>query len=252
MGESATASRIDGQSPPGVDDGGAVTDVAGRSDVELVELVACGDRRAFGVLYDRHFRNIYWLVLRVLRAPAHAEEVTQEVFVQAWRIATRYDPARGAPGTWLRTIAHRRAVDRVRTEQSARDRDRRVAAATGTVGAVDPVGDHVELAAEHVAVGVALAGLTDLQREAVTLAYFGGYTYRRVAELLGIPTPTAKSRIRDGLVRLRDTLEPSLPPPAVRAANSRQPRVSRAGRDVHAPGCDRTHGPASDVTRDGA
>lgn len=229
-----------------------MTDVAEGSDVELVQRVACGDQQAFAALYDRHCPNIHWLVLQVLRDPAHAEEVTQEVFLQAWRIATRYDPARGAPRTWLRTIAHRRAVDRVRAEQAARDRDRRAVAATGAVGSIDPVAEHVELAAEQAAVGAALASLTELQREAVTLAYFGGYTYRRVAELLGIPTPTAKSRIRDGLVRLRDTLEATSPPPGPLAASSRQPHVSDTRPDVHDPACACCRGPAPDATGDGA
>lgn len=187
------------------------TDVGGTSDVELFARVARGDEHAFATLYDRHCRHIYSLVLRVVRDRAHAEEVTQEVFVQAWRSATRYDPGRGAPATWLRTIGHRRAVDRVRAEQAARVRDRRAAAMQGTRPLADPVGDDVVIDAEHAAVRAALAALTDLQREAVTLAYFGGHTYRRVAELLGIPTSTAKSRLRDGLIRLRDTLEPSLP-----------------------------------------
>lgn len=248
MGESATARRIDGQSALGVDERGQVTGVAGRFDIELITRVAGGDQHAFTALYDRHCRNVYGLVLRVLRDPAHAEEVTQEVFVQIWRIAARYDPARGAPGTWLRTIAHRRAVDRVRSVQAARDRDRRAAAATGTDGTVDPVGDRVELAAEQAAVRAALAGLTELQREAVTLAYFGGYTYRRVAELLDIPTATAKSRIQAGLVRLRDTLEATLPPPTSRAANTRQAQITSVGCDVHVRACACSDEAGSDAT----
>lgn len=187
------------------------TDIGGTSDVELLQRVARGDQHAFATLYDRHCGHIYWLVLRVVRERAHAEEVTQEVFVQAWRTATRYDSDRGTPATWLRTLAHRRAVDRVRSEQATRDRDRRVAARHGSPPVADPVGDAVELDAEHAAVRAALASLTSLQREAVTLAYFGGHTYRRVGELLGVPTPTAKSRIRDGLIRLREALEPRLP-----------------------------------------
>ncbi|MBW3619806.1 MAG: ECF RNA polymerase sigma factor SigK [Actinobacteria bacterium] len=198
---------MDGTSPLRADVGDR--NVVGRSDVELLGRVALGDQQAFAALYDRHCRNVYGLVLGVVRDRAHAEEVTQEVFVQAWRTAARYDPARGTPGTWLRTLAHRRAVDRVRSEQAARDRDRRASAVNGTVVPVDPVADDVELLSEYAAVRSALAALTDLQREAVTLAYFGGHTYRRVAELLGVPTPTAKSRIRDGLVRLRDALETS-------------------------------------------
>lgn len=167
--------------------------------------VARGDEAAFEALYDRLAKSVFGLVRRVLRNPAQAEEVTQEVFVELWRTATRYDSRQGTVTTWAMTLAHRRAVDRVRREQTSSDRERRAAARSGGT-AFDETVEQVTTALDHQQVRRCLGSLTELQREAVTLAYYAGYTYREVAELLGASLPTVKTRMRDGLIRLRDCL----------------------------------------------
>jgi RNA polymerase sigma-70 factor, ECF subfamily len=173
---------------------------------ELLVAVAGGDTRAFGVLYDRVTPQVLGVALRVLRDRSLAEEVTQEVMVEVWRKATRFDPERGTASGWITTLAHRRAVDRVRSEQASRDRDDRVSR-RDEPRAFDQVADEVQVRLDHWQVRRALAELTDRQREAIELAYFGGHTYRDVAKVLDIPEGTAKSRLRDGLLRLRYALE---------------------------------------------
>ena len=170
-------------------------------------LVAVGtqDQHAFAVLYDRLTPQVLGVALRVLRDRALAEEVTQEVMVEVWKKADRFDPDRGTASGWITTLAHRRAVDRVRSEQASRDRDDRVSR-RDTPRAFDQVADEVEVNLDHWQVRRALASLTERQREAIELAYFGGHTYRDVAKVLGIPEGTAKSRLRDGLLRLREAL----------------------------------------------
>jgi RNA polymerase sigma-70 factor, ECF subfamily len=172
---------------------------------ELLRLVARGDESAFAALYDSIAPRVYGLVLRVLRDPAQAEEVAQEVLVEIWRTAGRYDGARGSATSWMFTIAHRRAVDRVRAEQAGAERIRRVAAASVETP-YDEVVEQATARLDQAQVRRCLGGLTDLQREAITLAYYGGHTYREVAELLGAAIPTIKSRMRDGLIRMRDCL----------------------------------------------
>jgi RNA polymerase sigma-70 factor (ECF subfamily) len=171
----------------------------------LLHCTALGDEGAFAVLYDRTSPRVYGLCLRVLRDPAQAEEVAQEVMVEVWRSAVRFDGRRGSAGAWITTIAHRRAVDRVRSAQAAGDRERR--AAEGAEPEYDAVADAVASRLEHRQVRRCLKTLTELQRQAVTLAYYGGHTYRQVATLLEAAVPTVKSRIRDGLAKLRDCLE---------------------------------------------
>jgi len=174
-----------------------------RDPNELLKRVARGDEAAFAALYDQLSPRLYGLVLRVVRDPAMAEEVAQEALVEAWRSAARFDPAKGSAVSWMLTIAHRRAVDRVRSEQAASTRLRK--AATADV----PYDDVVEQATSRIErqqVRRCIDGLTELQREAVLLAYYRGYTYREVSELLDIPLPTIKTRMRDGLIRLRDCL----------------------------------------------
>ncbi len=173
---------------------------------ELLVEVGSADQAAFAVLYDRVTPQVLGVTLRVLRDRALAEEVTQEVLVEVWRKADRFDPERGTASGWITTLAHRRAVDRVRSEQASRDRDDRVSR-RDEVRAFDAVADEVQVNLDHWQVRRALSTLTERQREAIELAYFGGHTYRDVARVLGIPEGTAKSRLRDGLLRLREALE---------------------------------------------
>jgi len=172
---------------------------------DLLTRVARGDGPAFELLYDRVANSVYGVIRRVLRDPAQSEEVTQEVLVEVWRFATRFDAERGSATTWIHTMAHRRAIDRVRSAQASHDRDERVAR-RDQVTAYDEVAERVEARLEQQQVRRCLEQLTDLQRESVTLAYYGGYTYREVAELLEVPLGTVKTRRRDGLIRLRDCL----------------------------------------------
>ncbi|MFI1991770.1 ECF RNA polymerase sigma factor SigK [Actinoplanes sp. NPDC020271] len=172
----------------------------------LLGAVATGDEKAFTRLYDLVAPRVFGLVRRVLRDPAQAEEVAQEVLVEIWRTAARFDPARGTPTGWILTIAHRRAVDRARAEQAATDRIRSVGAASLDTP-YDAVADEVTGRLEREQVRDCLDGLTDLQRQAVTLAYYRGHSYPRVSQLLGVPLSTVKTRMRDGLIRLRDCLD---------------------------------------------
>ena len=175
------------------------------SEDDLLLATARGDQEAFAALYERLAPRVHGIVRRVVRDPAQSEEVSQEVFVEIWRTAVRFDPDRGTARSWALTMAHRRAIDRVRSEQSARDRTER--SAHGQHGRdFDEVSERVEVGMEHEQVRSALGSLTDLQRQAVELAYYQGYTYREVAELLDTPLGTIKTRMRDGLIRLRDAL----------------------------------------------
>jgi RNA polymerase sigma-70 factor (ECF subfamily) len=172
---------------------------------DLMEQVARGDQDAFEELFNRTSGPILGLVRRVLRDPAQSEEVAQEVLVTVWRTAARFDPARGSAMAWIMTMAHRRAVDRVRSEQSATDRVQRLGSRE-MQPAFDEVAETVEIRLEREAVRRCLSSLTDLQRESINLAYYGGKSYREVAELLDVPLGTVKTRMRDGLIRLRDCL----------------------------------------------
>lgn len=171
----------------------------------LLRAVAHGDERAFAQLYELIAGRVYGLARRILRDPAAAEDATQEALVEVWRTAPRFDPAKGSALSWIFTIVHRRAVDRVRSEQASADRLRRLAARSADT----PYDEVVEAATAHLEqlqVRRCLQTLTELQREAVTLAYYGGYTYREVAEVLDTALPTVKTRMRDGMIRLRDCL----------------------------------------------
>ncbi|MEN0129793.1 MAG: ECF RNA polymerase sigma factor SigK [Brevundimonas sp.] len=171
----------------------------------LLAAVASGDQGAFERLYDQLERPVFGTCFGVLRDPDHAAEVAQEVWVEVWRTAARFDPARGSARTWVVTLAHRRAVDRVRSVQAQRDRDQRVLDENGE-RPFDVVADEVEGMLEQVRVRDCLGTLTQTQHRAVVLAYYGGRTYREVAEVLGAALPTVKSRIRDGLLRLKECL----------------------------------------------
>ena len=172
---------------------------------ELLTRVATGDEGAFARLYDLLSSGVFGTCVAVLRDRDHAAEVTQEVMVEVWRTAARFDPARGSARTWALTLAHRRAVDRVRSVQSQRDRDQRVLDEQGE-RPFDVVAEQVEESLDRERVRHCLEGLTPTQHEAVVLAYYGGRTYREVAEQLAAPLATVKTRIRDGLLRLRDCL----------------------------------------------
>jgi RNA polymerase sigma-70 factor (ECF subfamily) len=170
----------------------------------LLQRAGRGDQAAFAELYDSLSPLVHGVVLKVVRDPAQSEEVTQEVFVELWRLAARFDESRGSVTSWVATVAHRRAIDRVRSEQSSRDRVARQV--SNIVRDYDDVSDEVESTFERARVRRALERLTGVQREAVELAYFGGHTYREVAVLLHVAEGTVKTRIRDGMIRLRDEL----------------------------------------------
>ena len=177
----------------------------GPTDVDdLMRRVARGDSHAFEALYDELSPTVYGLARRVVRDPARAEDVTQEVFLEVWRKATMFEVERGKARTWVMTIAHRRAVDAVRRSEAQKRQDHQ--GAPEEVSHDEP-GDALIEAEEYGAVRDCLETLTELQLESVRLAYFNGYTYGEVAALLDKPLPTIKTRMRDGLIRLRDCLE---------------------------------------------
>lgn len=178
---------------------------AGTVLAELLRRSARGDRAAFAELYDATAARVHGLSLRVVRNPAQAEEVTQEVFLEVWRTASRFDPDRGSVLAWILMTTHSKAVDRVRSAEASTRRDTTYQARNHAVEH-DTTADAVHASLEARRVRDALGALTPVQREAIELAYFGGYTHTEVAALLGLPLGTAKTRIRDGLIRLRDTI----------------------------------------------
>jgi RNA polymerase sigma-70 factor (ECF subfamily) len=167
--------------------------------------VAVGDREAYAEVYDALAPKVLGLARAVLRNHAMAEEVAQDVMLEVWRQAGRFDPALASASTWAMTIAHRRAVDRVRSVRAAEDREDRVVAGD-TRREFDEVAEAVEQREDEQRVRRALSTLTDLQREAVELAYWGGFTSTEIAARLDVPVPTVKTRLRDGLIRLRNGL----------------------------------------------
>lgn len=173
----------------------------------------CGDASAFAELYESMAPRIYGLAYRILRDVQQSEELTQEVFLELWRTSSRYDPDRGSARSWIMTMTHRRAVDRVRSTAGWRRRD----AVDTPDSRRDPSDETVATAhasLEAQTLRAALAALSPVQRDALELAYFGGHTHDEVSRLLSIPLGTAKTRIRDGLIRLRDLLPQGTVEPA--------------------------------------
>jgi RNA polymerase sigma-70 factor (ECF subfamily) len=175
------------------------------SKEELLARVATGDQQAFAALYDEVSPRVFGLIRRLLVDHSQSEEVTQEVFLEIWQNATRYEPTKGGALTWILTMAHRRAVDRIRASQASRDRDVKIGI-RDFVAEYDNVSETVEITIEHERVKEAMAQLTELQRQAVTLAYYGGFSHSEVAAMLKVPLGTVKTRLRDGMIRLRDEL----------------------------------------------
>ncbi|MBG6191582.1 RNA polymerase sigma-70 factor (ECF subfamily) [Arthrobacter sp. CAN_A212] len=173
---------------------------------DLLVRIATGDQEAFASLYAQTCKRVYGLVLRVIKNAAISAEVVQEVYLMLWTTAGQFDAGRGSAQSWIFTLAHRRAVDRVRSEQSSSGRDTAYSQRSAAVKV-----DSIEEAVHHTlmceSVRKCLASLTERQAEAINLAYYGGLTYVEVAEKLHIKLPTAKSRIQAGLIRLRDALE---------------------------------------------
>lgn len=172
---------------------------------DLLARVATGDAHAFQGFYAQTSARVHGMVLRVLRDPGYSEETTQEVYLQVWHTAAAFDPAKGSALSWLITLAHRRAIDRVRSEQSGTDREGAYGAANWSAD-FDTVSEEASRREDARQVTDCLGSLTEVQRSTVTLAYYGGLTYREVSERLAVALPTVKSRIRDGLRRLKDCL----------------------------------------------
>jgi RNA polymerase sigma-70 factor, ECF subfamily len=186
--------RLSAQSGPGT----------GEAELPMLLLqVARGDREAFEAVCRCIAAPVFGTVSAVVRDPSQSEEVAQEVLVEVWQKASRFDSGRGSVMAWVTTIAHRRAVDRVRAEHRSAERELRAAA---FAVAYDQVAEEAEARLDRERVRRCLRSLTELQREAVTLAYYGGYTHRQVAELLGVAPGTLSTRMRDGLIRMRDCL----------------------------------------------
>ena len=197
-----------GQASPGASsDEEAPAAATGTSDVltALLKRAGRGDKDAFAELYDATSARVYGLAVRVVRDPAQAEEVAQESFLEIWRGSARFDASRGSAIAWMLTIVHRKAVDRVRSAEAASRRDTTYQHQNQMVEH-DTTADAAHASLEARRVRSALTSLTDVQREAVELAYFGGYTHTEVASMLDLPLGTAKTRIRDGLIRLRDAM----------------------------------------------
>ncbi len=172
--------------------------------VDLVRRSSRGDEQAFATLYDATSARAFGLALRVVRDPAQAEEVTQEAFLDVWRHSSRYRADRGSVIGWLLTIVHRKAVDRVRSAEAAGRRDETYHQQAAVDH--DQTVEAVQTSMDSQRVRTALKQLTTNQREALGLAFYGGYTHTEVAAMLDLPLGTAKTRIRDALIRMRDAL----------------------------------------------
>ncbi|MGA5823338.1 ECF RNA polymerase sigma factor SigK [Kitasatospora sp. NPDC094028] len=199
----------------------------------LLRRAARGDQAAFEALYRAVAGPVYGVALRTLRSPAQAEEVAQEVLLEVWRTAAAYRAERGSVMAWVLTIAHHRAVDRVRAVRASTERDER--AGFRELVASDPPEEQAVRSLDRQRVRSALAQLSAAQREAVVLAYYGGYTQREIAHRVGVPLGTVKTRIRDGLIRLRGAIMPDEVRPGPRERPAGEPvlgsgRVAAASR----------------------
>ena len=190
--------------PAGASPSGGAASV-GPDLAELLKLCGRGDQSAFARLYDAVSSRVHGMAVRVVRDPAQAEEVAQEAFMEIWKNSGRFDPAKGSPLGWLLTIVHRKAVDRVRSAEASTRRDQTYHHQNQPVDH-DSTAEAAQASMEARRVRGALQSLTTVQREALELAYFGGYTHTEVATMLDLPVGTAKTRIRDGLIRLRDNM----------------------------------------------
>ena len=176
------------------------------SDLDaLLRQVARRDAEAFAALYDHTRSRVYGLVTRVLRDAGYSEETTQEIYLEVWRTADAYDSAKGSALSWLLTMAHRRAVDRVRAEQSAGQRESKYGAAN-VERSGDLVADSAIASDERRRVAACLDSLTDVQRQCIEMAYYSGLTYAEVSQRLSANLSTIKSRMRDALRGLRGCL----------------------------------------------
>jgi RNA polymerase sigma-70 factor, ECF subfamily len=171
---------------------------------ELIEKVARGNEGAISELYDKTSSRVYGAVLRMLHYPDLAAEVTQEIYLEIWRDAFRYDPSKGSALAWIMTLAHNRSVDRVRTVSMETARERYAALNGDRV--VDRAGDEIRSSPQAELARGAMRSLTEIQRQVVTLTYFAGFSQSEVAQILGLPLATVKARIRDGLIGLRNAL----------------------------------------------
>lgn len=176
-----------------------------RTLADLITRSAAGDRAAFAELYDRTSPRVYGLALRILRDPWFAEDVTQDVFLHVWQAASSFTVGRGSAASWLTTIAHHRAVDRVRSEQARLDRERRYASHTNMI-CTDQVAEEVERRDERRALSDQLQLLSAVQRQSLRLSYYEGFSHREISQRLQVTVSAVKSRVRDGIIRLRECL----------------------------------------------
>lgn len=179
---------------------------------DLLQAAGRGSATAFEAIYTSTIGTVYRLALRVVRDPGMAEDVAQEALVEAWRKAPSFDPARGSAKAWIYTITHRRAVDRVRREQRQREQSAAEAAMVGPVGGVTEAPEVAVVEDDFTTwqserVRSAMSALSDKQREVIDLAYYRGRTHTEISQDLGVPLGTAKTRIRDALIKLRDAME---------------------------------------------
>lgn len=170
----------------------------------LMSEVSAGSREAFSSLYDAVAGSVFGVIRRIVRDPSISEEVTHDVLVEVWSKASTWDETKGSASAWIATMARRRAIDRVRSEQSSRDRLE--AHSLAQTPPSDVVSDLVIEEEERGRVRVVLAGLSDLQREVLELAYYQGHTQQEIAGMLEVPLGTVKTRMRDGMIRVKTRL----------------------------------------------